>query len=133
MTDLKYLGIVLLSMAVGCDFGQSVNPAMSPTGKPDLMIDTVTYTRLPTCWPGYPSGIYCFGPRFEFALKISNIGSADIAEPFCMSNSRSMADFDSQYCSYTIRVNDPPTSIPVGKSIQIAQYEKKMKARAGSK
>ena len=50
-----------------------------------------------------------------------------------MSNSRSMADFDSQYCSYTIRVNDPPTSIPVGKSIQIAQYEKKMKARAGSK
>ena len=56
MTDLKYLGIVLLSMAVGCDFGQSVNPAMSSTGKPDLMTDTVTYTRLRPVGQDTPQG-----------------------------------------------------------------------------
>jgi len=120
VTSAKCVSIVFLLAALGCDTGRPVNPVIPQNAKPDLRIDSVTYTRLPTCWQGYPSGIICGPPRFNFILTIANIGPADMAEPFYMSNSCSRTDFDSQYCSHTIRVNDPPASIPVGGSIHIS-------------
>jgi hypothetical protein len=123
MKNAVCLIIMLLSPIAGCDLGRSINPVASIGGKPDLVIDTVTYKRLPSCWQGYPSGIICGGPRFEFTLRIANIGSTDIAEPFYISNSRSKWDFASRYCSFTIRVNDPPSVIPVGGSIPITYID----------
>ena len=84
------------------------NPVMTLNGKPDLIIDTITYTRLPNCYEGYPSGIICGGPRFEFTLKIKNIGLAAISSPLFICNSRSNWDFENHYCSYCQRLNDNP-------------------------
>lgn len=119
MKNAMCLTIMLLPLIAGCDLGRSINPGGSRAGKADLLIDTVVYNQLPNCWQGYPSGIICGGPRFEFTLRIANIGSKEIAQPFYISNSRSKWDFDNKYCSFTIRVNDPPSVIPVGGSIPI--------------
>jgi hypothetical protein len=92
---------------------------MTLNGKPDLIIDTITYTRLPNCYEGYPSGIICGGPRFEFTLKIKNIGLAAISSPLFICNSRSNWDFENHYCSYCQHLNDPPSEIPINGSLDI--------------
>jgi hypothetical protein len=119
MIKFKSLSLILLTVFVGCKSNQSTNPANNSTGKPDLLIDTITYTRLPNCYQDYPSGIICGGPRFELTLQIGNVGSSDLSEPFYISYSRSKTNFDSLYCSSTIRVNDPPTFIRTGGNIQV--------------
>lgn len=119
LTGLKYLSILLLSLALGCDSGRPVTPVVPADRNPDLVIDTIAYTRLSNCWPGYPSGIICGGPRFAFTIQIRNIGSGDLCAPFYISYSHSKTEFDSQYCSSTIRVNDPAGTISVGGSMHL--------------
>lgn len=113
------LNLILITMVVGCKSVHSTNPAITTNDKPDLKVDTITYTRLPNCYQGYPSGIICGGPRFDFTLQIENIGSSDLSEPFYISYSDSKDEFDSLYCSSTIRVNDPPAIIRSGGKIQV--------------
>jgi len=122
MIKIIYLGIILIiPIIVGCKSSNNnlVNPEIISTGKADLIIDEITYKRLPDCHQGYPSGIICDGPNFEFTLRIKNIGFADVTSAIFITNSRSKWDFDNQYCSYGQRLNDPPTSIPMNGSLDI--------------
>jgi hypothetical protein len=119
MTKIYFISIALLLILIGCKSEHSVNPITTKNGKPDLIIDNVTYTRLPNCYQGYPSGIICGGPRFEFVLKIKNIGLANISSPLYICNSRSSWDFENKYCSSGHRLNDPPLPILIDSSITI--------------
>jgi hypothetical protein len=111
--------LIFLLIIIGCKSEHSTGPAEAPNGKADLIIDTVSYTRLSDCFQLDPPEIVCGGPRFEFTLKIKNIGTADIASALFIRNSRSAMDFDSLYCSYGQRLNDPPAKIPVNGSLDI--------------
>ncbi len=122
MTTRRALALAFVFAIVGCNSDQGIAPTTSSIVLPDLVIDTVTFVRLPDCWQGYPSGIICGGPRFDFTLHIKNIGSANFTVPFYISNSRSNVDFADKYCSSTLRVNDPPVTIPPGGTLQMT-YE----------
>ena len=122
MTTSRALQVAFVFVMVGCISDQGIAPSSSTTGTPDLVIDTVTFARLPNCWQGYPSGIICGGPRFDFTLHIRNVGSGNFTVPFYISNSRSNVDLAVQYCSFTIRVNDPAASIPPGGTLDVT-YE----------
>ena len=83
MIRIKYMSVILVIMFTGCQ-SNSVNIT---NGKPDLIIDKVTYSQLPGCFEGSPSGIICGGPTFEFTLKIKNVGTAKVSSPFFILNS----------------------------------------------
>ncbi len=115
MNRLIYYAVSFLVFAWGCTKNEIVNP----TGKPDLTIDTISYQRLPNCWTGPYGGVYCAGPRFEFILRIRNIGDADLNQYFYISNSRSLSDFESKYCSHTTIVNDPTTKVSINGYVDV--------------
>jgi len=121
MIKIIYLGIgiIFISFFIGCKSNILVNPISTLKGKPDLIIDEVIYKRLPDCHQGYPSGIICDGPSFEFTLRIKNIGNADVSSALFITNSRSKWDLDNQYCSCGQRLNDPPMNIPINGSLDI--------------
>lgn len=119
MKKIYLIIIAIPLLIIGCKSEQSVNPDLTQNGKPDLIIENITYTRLPNCYQDYPSGIICGGPRFEFTLKIKNIGSSAISSPLFICNSRSEEDFENQYCSYGQRLNDPCLEIPINGSLDI--------------
>jgi hypothetical protein len=112
MSTLRLLLLVGLLMIAACRPNRSPNAVEPLPAKPDLVIDTVSYTQLPTCYEGYPSGIICGPPTFEFSLRIRNIGSADCNSSFMIGNSKSKEDFDNQYLSYGQIANYPPVCIP---------------------
>jgi hypothetical protein len=119
MRKIIYLNIGMILFIIGCKSDNLVNPILTSNDKPDLIIDEITYKRLPDCHQGYPSGIICDGPTFEFTLRVKNIGATDVTSALFITNSTSQWDFDNQYCSYGQRLNDPPTNIPTNGSIDI--------------
>jgi len=84
MTRANYLGFILIIIFTGCQ----LNSVNDTNGKPDMIIDNVTYSQLPRCFEGSPSGVICGGPEFEFTLKIKNIGTAKVSSPLFILNSR---------------------------------------------
>jgi hypothetical protein len=94
MSTLRLLLLEGLLMIAACRPNRSPNAVEPLPAKPDLVIDTVSYTQLPTCYEGYPSGIICGPPTFMIG------------------NSKSKEDFDNQYLSYGQIANYPPVCIP---------------------
>ena len=119
MSTFRSFAIIVLFTLTACKSNHSENPVSPSVAKPDLVIDTVTYTRLPNCWQGYPSGVICGPPTFGFTLRIRNLGTADVSSPFFVQNSRSKWDFDNRYLSLGQRVNDPPTTIPINGTLDL--------------
>jgi hypothetical protein len=117
MTRINCVILVFLLIIIGCKSEHSTDPAADQNNKADLVIDTVTYIRLSNCFQLDPPEIVCGGPRFEFTLKIKNIGTAGVASALFIENSQSTDDFDSLYCSYGQLANYPPGHIPVNGSL----------------
>ena len=119
MSTIRFFCIISLFLLAACKSDHLENPVLSSIDKPDLIIDTVSYTRLPNCFEGYPSGVICGPPTFGFTLRIKNIGTAEVMSPLFIENSRSKWDFDNRYLSYGQRVNDPPVKIPINGSLVV--------------
>jgi hypothetical protein len=119
MRKYIFMIFIFLFLIISCKSDHSVNPITTSVCKPDLIIDEITYERLPDCHLGYPSGVICDGPNFEFTVRVKNIGTADVTSPLFITNSRSQWDFDNQYCSYGQRLNDPPSNIPMDELLDI--------------
>src|SRR5258706_10876329 len=117
---LIWFSVLVFSITSGCDVDTLIIKSPSSTnGKPDLTISQVTYTRLPNCIEGYPSGILCSRGRFQFTLTIWNIGDAVLAKPFYIFMSQSSPDIRDSICSSGRLVNDWGLSIWPGHSLEI--------------
>jgi putative transposase len=94
----------------GCN---DINEIIIPNkGKPDLIIESITYQRQPNCWDDGHGGVVCSGtPIFQFTLKIGNIGDAGLRQSFYISNSRTAKDFQDTNCSHTTIANYPPLEL----------------------
>ena len=60
--------------------------------KPDLIIDKITYNKLPSCNEIYPPEVICGGPTYEFTLTIMNIGRKSVYSSIFVLNTRSLSD-----------------------------------------
>lgn len=118
MTRINCVILVFLLIIFGCKSEQSTDAVPDQNNKADLIIDTVTYTRLSSRIEVDPPEPVIGGPRFEFTLKIKNIGTAEVSSPFMIANSQSTEDFDSLYCSHGQLVNYPPVQVPVNGSLE---------------
>ena len=68
--------------------------------KPDLIIDKITYNKLPSCYETYPPEVICGGPTYyEFTLTIMNIGRKSVYSSIFVLNTKSRKDFVDQYFS----------------------------------
>ena len=113
--------ILVFSTMAGCKIETLIiNNSPSTGGKPDLTISQVTATKLPNCIEGYPSGIICYTGRFQFTLRIWNIGTATLARPFFISNSRSSPDIRDSICSTGRLVNERHVAIYPGDFVDIS-------------
>jgi hypothetical protein len=117
MIRINCVILICLLIFFSCKIEQPSDRVPDLNGKADLIIDTVTYTRLSSRIEVDPPEIVIGPPRFEFTLKIKNIGTAEVTSPFLIDNSQSTEDFDSLYCSYGQLVNYPPAHIPVNGSL----------------
>ena len=82
-----------------CGCGQSID--IDSTKNPDLIIESITYKKLPNCFSTYPSGVVCMdGLNLEFTLRIKNIGTAPFAHSLFISNSRSEKDIEIGHYSH---------------------------------
>lgn len=114
--------VVIPLLAAGCSKNTAViSPVADSNARPDLVIENIDYTILPSVVQGYPSGVLVAGPTAAFTLRIGNVGKAPLTSPFYISNSRSERDFDDGYCSTTTLVNASPETrtIPAGGSIDL--------------
>jgi hypothetical protein len=118
MTIINYLTLIFLLILIACNSEHSTGSLTNQNSKADLIIDMVTYTRLSSRIEVDPPEPVIGGPRFEFTLKIKNIGTAEVSSPFMIANSQSTEDFDSLYCSHGQLVNYPPVQVPVNGSLE---------------
>ena len=92
-----------------------------PNAKPDLIIESVSYQREPSCWEGWPSGVICSGvPIFKFTIKIRNVGDKDLDQFFYISNTTSDRDLLQNFCPHTRIVNYPPVKLAVGRFLNVS-------------
>lgn len=91
-------------------------PEGSPS-LPDLIIKKVSYGLPPSAPAVIPQRGGVFQPTYEFQLQIQNIGNAPFSEPFLISFSTSLIDFQSVIYSKQERFNDTRMIIAPGKSM----------------
>jgi hypothetical protein len=107
MMNSKTFTVILFVLALGC---KKASP-IAVEQKPDLTFGQITYAR---------HLAYNVPFAFTFTIIVRNIGTSELSQSFYISNSRSKAEFNDQSCSHTQLVNDPPTRIAVGDSIQVS-------------
>jgi hypothetical protein len=122
MRFLSFALLIAALLSLSCNEPSPVTipaPITVIPGKPDLVIDTITYTHLSgRHYDQY--GNPWFDPgEFEFILTIKNIGKVDVTSFIFIDNSRTKTDFDAHYCSSGHRANDPIQPLPAGASIQV--------------
>jgi hypothetical protein len=89
----------------------------SSTLLPDLIIKKVTY-RLPPSVPNVvPQRGGVFQPTYEFLIQVENIGTAPFAEPFLISYSTNLIDFQNHMYSKQVQFNETRMVIAPGKSL----------------
>lgn len=95
----------------------TVKPPDDSPPLPDLIIKKVTYRLPPTAPTRIPERGGVFQPTYEIQLQIDNIGNAPFSEPFMISYSTNLIDFQSVIYSKQERFNDTRMIIAPGKSM----------------
>ncbi len=96
------IALLLCLIPTGCNVDQVV----VVDSKPDLIIESVSYERLP---------IWQY--EFEVTVHVKNIGDYPVTGQFYLSWTTTRRSFDSSQCDYHHPVNEPTGIIDVGGSI----------------
>lgn len=117
---MNLLLIILWSLLIfGCRVSAPITKAPDPSSPllPDLIIKKVSY-RLPPSTPNVvPQRGGVFQPTYEFQIQVENIGAAPFSEPFMISYSTNLIDFQNRIYSKQIQLNDTRMTIAPGKSL----------------
>ena len=114
---ITHITLVACSLVLGC---RSSMPSTSQADMrllPDLIIKKVVYKQ-PTSSPKVVlrrGGIY--QPTYEFQFLIVNVGNAPFSEPFLISFTNNLIDFQSSIYSKQERFNETRSVIAPGKSL----------------
>lgn len=117
---VKALFIMASSLLIfGCRASTPTTKAADPSAPllPDLIIKRVTY-RLPPSAPNVvPQRGGVFHPTYEFQIQVENIGAVPFSEPFMISYSTNLIDFQNRIYTKQAQFNDTRMTIAPGKSL----------------
>jgi hypothetical protein len=104
--------IIAVSGTTACEDTEQVD-------KPDLIIETVSYSNAPAITDEYGMPIMFPGIRLNFTICVRNIGDAAIAEFFYISHTRSNEAFNENYYESGEMVNHDNQIIEPGESLEV--------------
>jgi len=119
---IMHFTIVLFFALVSLTCTGPLMPVIS--AKPDLVIQKISYQRLPNCFQGYPSGVICLsGQNLEFTVRIANIGGADFQNTLFIENTKSMRGLREGYYGHGQTVNVSKQAIGIGGWIDVVVWD----------
>jgi hypothetical protein len=95
-----------------CEYTEQVD-------KPDLVIETVSYSAAPAVTDEYGMPLMFPGKRLKFTIFVRNIGDAAIAEFFYIANTRSNEAFNKNYYESSEMVNHDNQRIEPGETLEV--------------
>jgi hypothetical protein len=87
--------------------------------KPDLIIETVSYSAAPAVTDEYGMPLMFPGKRLKFTILVRNIGNVSITDSFYISNTRSNEAFNENYYESGEMVNYDNQIIEPGESLEV--------------